>query len=197
MLKRSFSAMAAAGDSDASLVARLRNREAEAMADLYSRFSRLVWSVVLHIVREEGPAEDLTQEIFLRVWNNIDRFQPGPGGNLAPWLVAIARNRAIDYRRSTNARIESHIQELDFSEYSVGRADVERDVFNAHSAHIIKEAIAKLDHKQRTVIDLAYFEGLSQSEIAERLGEPLGTVKGWARSALKNLRQNLSRVIAA
>ncbi len=181
---------------DEELAIRLQRRDPDAMADLYDRFGRVAWSVIVAIVRDEGVAEDLVQETFLRVWNRVHAFEPGRGA-LGPWLLAIARNRAIDHLRSASGRMDRTTLELDAREHPSLFVDMEREVLNADHARMIKKAIAKLSANQQKVIELAYYEGLSQTEMAERMGEPLGTVKTWVRSALKHLREELGQAVAA
>ncbi len=184
------------GEHDQELALRLQRREPDAMRDLYDRFGRLAYSVILSIVRDAAIAEDLVQETFLRVWNRAQAFEAGRGA-LGPWLLAIARNRAIDHIRSVSSRMERNSFEFDAREHPSMFVDMERDVFNTDHARIIRAAIAKLNPNQQKVIELAYYEGLSQTEMAERMGEPLGTVKTWVRSALKHLRDELGQAVTA
>jgi RNA polymerase sigma-70 factor, ECF subfamily len=141
-------------------------------------------------------AEDLVQETFLRVWNRVHAFEPGKGA-LGPWLLTIARNRAIDHLRSVGARMDRNVYELDVREHPSLFVNMEREVLNADHARVIRKAIAKLNANQQKVIELAYYEGLSQTEMAQRMGEPLGTVKTWVRTALKVLREELGQAVAA
>src|SRR5580700_10025592 len=134
---------------------------------------------------------DLVQETFLRVWNRIQAFEPGRGA-LGPWLLAIARNRAIDHVRSSAARIDRNAFELDVREHPSLFVDMEREVENTDHARVIRQAVTKLSPNQRKVIELAYYEGLSQTEMAERMDQPLGTVKTWVRAALKALRDDVA-----
>jgi RNA polymerase sigma-70 factor (ECF subfamily) len=152
--------------------------------------------VILSIVRDGAVAEDLVQETFLRVWNRIHAFEPARGA-LGPWLLAIARNRAIDHLRSLSAGMDRNAYELDFREHPSLFVDMERDVLNIDHARVIRQAIAKLSANQQKVIELAYYEGLSQTEMAERMGEPPGTVKTWVRTALKHLREELGQAVEA
>jgi RNA polymerase sigma-70 factor (ECF subfamily) len=189
-------ALQMSGQHDEELARRLQRREPQAMADLYDRFGRLAYSVVVAIVRDTGVAEDLVQETFLRVWNRVHAFEAGRG-SLGPWLLAIARNRAIDHLRSLTARMDRNAYELDLREHPSLFVDMEREVLNTDHARLIRKAIAKLSANQQKVIELAYYEGLSQTEMAERMGEPLGTVKTWVRAALKLLREELGQAAAA
>ena len=181
---------------DEDLARRLQRHEPDAMVELYERFGRIAYSVVVAIVRDTGIAEDLVQETFLRVWNRVHGFEPGRGA-LGPWLLAIARNRAIDYVRSADARMDRKAFDLDVREHPSLFTDMEREVLNTDHAQLIRRAIAKLNPKQQKVIELAYYEGMSQSEMAEKMGEPLGTVKTWVRSALRSLREELGQAVTA
>ncbi len=189
-------ALEVSGNKDEELARQLQQRSPDAMARLYDRFGRVAWSVIVAIVRDQAIAEDLVQETFLRVWNRIQFFEPGKGA-LGPWLLAIARNRAIDYVRSATVRIERNAFELDVREHPSLFVDRERDVVNADHARVIRQAVSRLSEKQQKVIELAYYEGLSQTEMAERMGEPLGTVKTWVRTALKSLREELAQGVTA
>jgi RNA polymerase sigma-70 factor, ECF subfamily len=179
---------------DEELAIRLQRRDPEAMRDLYDRFGRMAWSVIVAIVRDSAVAEDLVQETFLRVWNRVHAFNARRGA-LGPWLLAIARNRAIDHLRSLSARMDKNAWELDVREHPSLFVDLEREVLNTDHARLLRKAIAGLNANQQKVIELAYYEGLSQTEMAERMGEPLGTVKTWVRSALKHLREQLGQVV--
>ncbi len=189
-------ALEMSGQHNTDLALRLQRREPDAMTELYDRFGRLAYSIIVGIVRDASLAEDLTQETFLRVWNRIHAFDAERGA-LGPWLLAIARNRAIDHLRSLTNRMERNAYELDVREHPSLFTDMERDLVNTDHARIIKASIAKLNANQQKVIELAYYEGLSQTEMAERMGEPLGTIKTWVRSALKTLREDLGQAVAA
>jgi len=185
-------ALELSGHYDEELARRLQKREERAMADLYDRYGRLAWSVIVAIVRDTSLAEDLVQETFLRVWNRIQFFEPGRGA-LGPWLLAIARNRAIDHMRSVGSRMNRGSVELDIASHPSLFVDMERELVNKDHGRLIGEALKKLSANQQRVIELAYYEGLSQTEMAERMGQPLGTVKTWVRSALAILRAQLTR----
>jgi RNA polymerase sigma-70 factor (ECF subfamily) len=184
------------GQHNEDLARRLQRREPDAMKDLYDRFGKLAYSVVLGIVRDASTAEDLVQETFLRVWNRIQAFEPGRGA-LGPWLLAIARNRAIDHVRSSSSKIDRNAFGLDLDEHPSLFVDMQREVENTDHARIIRAAIKKLNPNQQKVIELAWYEGLSQTEMAERMGQPLGTIKTWVRSALGVLREALGQAVAA
>ena len=184
------------GAADPDLAERLKRREPQAMADLYDRYGRLAYSVILRIVRDSEMAEDLVQETFIRIWSRSQAFDSKKGA-LGPWLLAVARNRAIDYLRSVDGRMARSSYELVEMENPALFANLESQVIASDQASRIREALSKLNASQRNVIELAYFEGLSQTEMAEKLGQPLGTIKTWVRTALKNLRDQLGVVASA
>jgi RNA polymerase sigma-70 factor, ECF subfamily len=181
--------------ADADLVARLQRRDPEALGALYDRYGRLAYSLILRVVRDAGIAEDLVQETFLRVWNRVNGFD-AEKGSIGPWLLAVARNRAIDYLRSSSGR-ERNAYEFEESDHPALYTDMERDLLISDNARRVKEAMRKLPANHRQALELAYFEGLSQTEMAERMGQPLGTVKTWVRTALKSLRDDLGVVVTA
>jgi RNA polymerase sigma-70 factor, ECF subfamily len=177
---------------DSGLVARMQRRDPQALAELYDRYGAVTYSLILRVVRDTGIAEDLVQETFLRVWNRVSGFD-AQKGSIGPWLLAVARNRAIDYLRSAGGR-ERNAVEYEESDHPSLYCDMEKDILASDKARKVKSAIDKLPANHRQVIELAYFEGLSQTEMAERMGQPLGTVKTWVRTALKNLRDELAVV---
>ncbi len=182
--------------TEVGLVERLKRRESAAMGELYDRYGKLVYSVIFRIVREQSIAEDLAQEAFLRVWNRVQFFDAEKGA-LGPWVLAVARNRAIDHLRSAAGRMSGKATDLDGPlEHPAAFVNLERDIMNSDRARLLRAAMEKLNAKQREVIELAYYEGLSQSEMAERMNQPLGTVKSWVRTALKILRSELEEVVS-
>jgi RNA polymerase sigma-70 factor (ECF subfamily) len=174
---------------DTELVERLRRHDPQALAELYDRFGRVTYSLILRVVRDAAIAEDLVQETFLRVWNRVHSLD-AEKGSIGPWMLAVARNRAIDYLRSTAGR-ERNALDLEETEHPALYLDMERDILMSDETRRVKAAMEKLSPNCRQVMELAYFEGLSQAEMAERMGQPLGTVKTWVRSALKSLRDQL------
>jgi RNA polymerase sigma-70 factor (ECF subfamily) len=181
--------------SDSELIGRLQRHDPQALAELYDRYGRLTYSLILRVVRDTGVAEDLVQETFMRVWNRAQGLD-AQKGSIGPWLLAVARNRAIDYLRSAGGR-ERNALEFEETDHPSLYIDMERDILSSDKARRIKSAMERLSPNQREVIELAYFEGLSQTEMAERMGQPLGTVKTWVRAALKNLRDELGPAVPA
>jgi RNA polymerase sigma-70 factor (ECF subfamily) len=161
------------------------------MSDLYDRYGRIAYSLIFRVVRDTGVAEDLVQETFLRVWNRIHSFDQERGA-LGPWILTVARNRAIDYLRSVDGRMSAGSLELDRTEIPALFSGLNDGALALDRARRLKSAFEKLNPNHRTVIELAYFEGLSQTEMAERMKQPLGTIKTWVRTALKALREELA-----
>jgi RNA polymerase sigma-70 factor, ECF subfamily len=176
--------------SELALVERLRNRDPEALEAAYDRYSAVVYSVFLRITRNQSAAEDLVQELFIRVWTHISSFDPSKAA-LSVWILSIARNLGIDYVRSAQARFSARLQPMEHADRADRKARIEPELV-IHRGRTVKAAFETLNLKQRRVLELAYFQGLSQTEIASHLQEPLGTVKSWMRSALHCLRATVS-----
>jgi len=177
-------------NADAAVVKRLQGRDPLALAELYDRYGRMAYSLIVRVVRDGAIAEDLVQETFLRVWSSAQGFDAEKGA-FEPWLLAVARNRTVDYLRSANGRERNEVEWEEHDHPSLCTY-LERDILASDSARSVRVALLKLAPHQREAIDLAYFEGLTQTEVAERMGQPLGTVKTWTRAALKNLRDELT-----
>ena len=178
-----------AGPEERALIARLQRRDPQALAELYDRYGKIAYSLVLRVVRDKAIAEDLVQETFLRVWNRVHSID-SEKGSVGPWLMAIARNRAIDYLRSSAGR-ERNALELDETDHAPLYRGMEAELLFSDQARRVKVAMDKLAPNHRAVMELAYFEGLSQSEMAVKMGQPLGTIKTWVRTALQCLRDEL------
>lgn len=180
--------------SDQELMTSLQRRDHQALALLYDRHARSVYSLALHILRDRAAAEDVTQEVFLQLWREPQRYleERGP---LGPWLLRVTRNRAIDLlRRSSRerwpARPDARGADLHVPDPSPGP---DEHVWSVALATRVHEALGELSDAQRQVIELAYFRGLTQREMADALGLPLGTVKTRVRTALRRLAEILTR----
>jgi RNA polymerase sigma-70 factor (ECF subfamily) len=175
---------------DVDLVARIAERDETALATLYGRHAGTLLALSLRILSASGDAEDVVQETFLQVWRQATRYDPARS-SVNSWLVLIARSRAID--RLRNRRVaerillaaEGEAREVDAS------PGADRNVFFAERRARIRRALAALPAEQREVIELAFFRGLTQSEIALRTSTPLGTVKTRTLLAMKKLRAAL------
>jgi RNA polymerase sigma-70 factor (ECF subfamily) len=177
------------GPSDLELVARLRSRDRAALEALYDRYARRVYSLALSIVRDQQAAEDITQELFIHLWQFPHHYMPERGA-FAPWLLRSARNRAIDILRQRSRDYQGGVQFDAMS--ALAQDDPDDLVLRADVAAGLRRALAELDSGLREGLELAYFSGLTQREIAERLGLPLGTVKTRVRTALWRLAEALA-----
>ena len=173
--------------AEADLIERLRKRDPESLAAAYDRYGKLVYSLFIRITRNQSTAEDLVQELFLRLWNHANEFDPAKGA-LGVWIVSIARNIGIDHVRSAQSRFSARLRGIDHIDplcFSHNPSGAESRIDNVRT---VREAFASLTPNEKRVIEMAYFDGYSQSEIAKEIQEPLGTVKSWMRSALGRLR---------
>lgn len=171
--------------SESDLVLGLISKSPEALAIAYDRYGSMVYSILIRITRNPSISEDLTQEAFLRVWTRSREFDMAKG-KLGVWIVAITRNLAIDFVRSAQHRTSVGIQpqSLIRSDAEIAFADVD----------VSRKMLASLTSVQREILELAYFEGCSQKEIAERLKTPVGTIKSRMRAALQQLRMAFSEL---
>ena len=179
--------------SDAELIELVAKGEARALEVLYDRYSRVVYSFALRIVGDPQLAEEILQEVFFRVWQQGSGFQSNRG-SLITWLLSITHNLAIDEVRKRNRRpqkADSEDPELVLSAMADESTDIEQEVWLSGVRTAIVEALNRVPKEQRDVIELAYFRGLTQREIAETLGQPLGTVKTRMRLGLQKLREQL------
>jgi RNA polymerase sigma-70 factor, ECF subfamily len=184
--------LALSPEQERLLVQRLKQRDPDAMMELYDAYSRLVYSIILRAVDNSSIAEEITQEAFLRVWNRVHTFDE-QRGNFEGWLVTVARNRAFDYLRSIrNAPDSSGVNLSDLEQSSLFQTADSLAPDRQLAVRAVQEALRSLGHEQRQVIELTHFEGMTQTEIAGQLNKPLGTVKGLVRSALKVLRAALA-----
>jgi RNA polymerase sigma-70 factor (ECF subfamily) len=165
-----------------ALVTAVRSGDQSAMGILYDRYSRVVYAVALRVLGDTGAAEDVLQEVFMQLWRNPAAFDASRG-NLGPWLAVIARNRAIDSLRKRRP-------ETDFENVVVSvTPDMAGEAENSRVLTKVRGALSEMPASQRTALEMAYFEGLTHSEIAAKTGEPLGTVKTRIRAGLMALRK--------
>lgn len=179
--------------SDVELIARLADADAAALEVLYDRYSRVVYSFGLRIVGDPQLAEELLQEVFLRAWQQGAAFRETRGA-FVTWLLSITHNMAIDEvrkRRRRPQKADSAEPELLLAGLPDTRQDVEDEVWLSSLRATIIQAMERLPPAQREAIDMAYFQGLTQREISERLGEPLGTIKTRMRLGIQKLREQL------
>jgi RNA polymerase sigma-70 factor (ECF subfamily) len=171
--------------SDDLLLDRVRQSDQQAMAQVFVRYGGMVYSVALRVLKDPGHAEDVMQEVFFQLWKKPDGFVR-ERGSLAGWLLVLARNRAIDQLR--RRKPTDSPDDVVLPANSNLASETERNLMMEKVRGILKD----LPVEQQKSLELAYFEGLSQSEIAERTGDPLGTVKTRIRLALIGLRKALA-----
>jgi RNA polymerase sigma-70 factor (ECF subfamily) len=172
---------------DVTLIERIAAREASAVGDLYDRHSRLLYGLILRILRDRSEADEILQDVFVTVWNRAETYKVALGSPAA-WLVRIARNKAIDRLRANTARmraVESAPLELQAS----GNPEV--SALLGEQQRVVARALQAIPRDQRDLIEEAYYLGRTQSELAERYKLPLGTVKTRIRTGLLMLRQQL------
>ena len=179
--------------TDVELFCALKAGHPSALGILYDRYANLVYRLALRILANPQEAEDLTQEVFLTLWRS-NTYNPARG-SLSSFLTILTRSRAIDKLRSRGTKLkflQRWSQMMDNETFSP--TPFESVSLNQRSQYV-RNALAQLPEKQRQVLEMAYYDGLSQSEIAKQLDKPLGTIKTWARQGLLKLRQNLKDFI--
>lgn len=172
--------------SDAALVERMLRRDESALAALYDRYAGMLSSLLNRILRDTQAAEEILQDIFFQLWQNASRFDAARG-SLPGWLTVIARNRAISRLRRHNPAAGDPLPET----VVIPSPSLENAVSQRELMARVKSVLQNLPGEQRAALELAYFEGLTHSEIAQRTGDPLGTVKTRLRSGLETLKRNL------
>ncbi|HEX9442249.1 MAG TPA: sigma-70 family RNA polymerase sigma factor [Roseiflexaceae bacterium] len=178
------------GRPDADLLGLVIRREQSALAALYDRYGTRVFALALRLLGDRQAAEEVTQDVFLRIWQRADTFQPGAASVLA-WLLAITRNRSIDELRSRRAAARRQ-EAPELSGTPAGDADdPQRRAEDRLLADDVRRVLNRLPPRQRRAVELAIFGGLTHSEIAAALDAPLGTVKSWLRQGLRQLRATL------
>ena len=173
---------AAKASEDAAILERVEHGDQEAMGLLFDRYSGIVYSVALRVLKDTGQAEDVMQDIFIQIWKKPGAFISGRG-SLGAWLVVVARNRAIDALR--RRRPTDSVEDVVLTSSTDLAAEAERNTLMEK----VRAYMGQLPPEQRKSVEMAYFEGLSHSEIAEKTGDPLGTVKTRIRLALITLRK--------
>lgn len=182
-MRRSFAHL-----SDEAVVALVARSDQSALAELYDRFGRVAYGVALRILRDERLAEDAVQEGFLTAWRNADRFMP-ERAKASTWLLTLVHRRAVDLVRREDRRRADSLPEDAEAASSGSAAD---DAWLRFERERIQSALKQLPDQQREALELAYYGGFSQSELAERLGQPVGTIKSRMFTGLARLRELLA-----
>lgn len=181
----------AADHSDTDLLRGVVARDADAFGALYDRYHRLAFGLAYRMLDDPSRAEEVVQDAFMQVWNRAGTFDFDRGGNVRGWLMTIVHHRSIDLHRR-HGRHDTQAISLDDRLDLRASTDVWEDVSRTMTQEVMREALDTLPDDQRRTIELAYFGGLSQSEIAQRESMPLGTVKGRMRLGLNKLRTVLA-----
>ena len=174
------------------LLARITKRERAAFEQLYTRYSNILYATAMKFLKEDADAQDVVQDVFIQIWDKAKLYDPAKGKPLT-WALTMTRNRSIDRIRAIQrrTRLRDDFEKETVADESAGIREALSGVDASEKTQILRDAVARLSPEQRKVIDLAFFGGLTQSEIADRLGEPLGTVKARARRGLMKLKELL------
>ena len=178
-----------AAPSDSELLARVGAGDDAALGVLYDRYGGAAFGLAFRMLGDRGTAEDIVQEAFLAVWRRGSTFDLGRG-SVKAWLLSIVRNAAIDRTRGRHRHQLGEVA-IDDVAYRLASEDVWDDVARNIDRENVRKALGTLPPEQRETLELAYFGGLTQAEIAERTGEPLGTIKSRARLGLRRLERAL------
>lgn len=176
---------------DTALVVAIGRWRDDALAEVYRRHGGSVYSLARRVLGDDARAEEVVQEVFLRLWQHPDRFDPDRG-TLRSFLLAAAHGRAVDLLRSESSRRDREMREARAA--ATAGYDIEREVWDLTLAEQVKAALAELSPDERSAIELAYFGGHTYRQVAVLLGQPEGTVKSRIRTGLRRLQSNLARV---
>jgi RNA polymerase sigma-70 factor (ECF subfamily) len=175
--------------TEEELIRLIREGNSTAFSYLYKNYSRAIFGIISSIIDNKNEAEDVLQNVFVKIWNNFPAYDPNKG-RLYTWMLNIARNMAIDFVRSRHAKMETQIHKIENNVYEINR----QHQHNIDCDHIgLKDVVDNLKEDQKKLIKMAYFGGYTQEEMAEELQMPLGTVKTKIRSALLTLRELMSK----
>jgi RNA polymerase sigma-70 factor (ECF subfamily) len=172
-------------DEEQTLLARVARKDAGAFESLYDRFGRPVYSVAMKMLRDQAAAEEVTQDVFLSLWRTAGQFDPRKSA-ARTWILSMAHHKAVDAVRRRRVRAAEPL-----TESMVDDPDVAGQALRAVEAERVREALGALSESQRQALALAYYEGLTQQEVAARLGVPLGTIKTRMRDGMLKLRESL------
>jgi RNA polymerase sigma-70 factor (ECF subfamily) len=189
-----LSAVADSSAADRAAFDRMARGDQDALGEIYDRHGRLVYSLAFRIVRDQADAEDVVQEVFSQAWRQAARYDPSRGSVLA-WLLTLTRSRSIDRLRGRRARPQPTVDEAVLNAVPDGAPSADVQALWSGQSATIRAAVDELSVLQRVAIELAFFEGLTHAEIAERLELPLGTVKTRIRQGLLKLRDRLAGAV--
>jgi RNA polymerase sigma-70 factor (ECF subfamily) len=168
--------------------------EQRALEELYDRHGRAAYSLALRVTQQPAAAEEIVQDVFLLVWKSARQYDPGRG-TLLPWLLTVTRNRALDHLRLKREKQRRREDEWQETALPMPAFSGEQEIDSRRRGERVRRLMTELPEQNRRAIELAFFEGLTHSEIAAALQEPLGTVKSWIRSGLLRLREGLKEAM--
>jgi len=187
-----YSSETGSNAEDAELIRRMCNADETALGALYDRWVRSLYSLVFHLLKDPDDAEDVVEETFWQAWRKSSSYDPSRGA-VSTWLLTIGRRKALDRMRARTRRREDPMsQESAYADLPSGDPDPLQDTEGSELRIHVRAALDELPLEQREVLELGYFRGMSQTEIADRTGQPLGTVKTRMRLAMQKLREPLS-----
>ena len=174
------------------LLARIAQRERVAFEELYTRYSNILYATAMKFLKQDADAQDVVQDVFIQIWDKAKLYDPAKGKPLT-WALTLTRNRSIDRIRAIQrrGRLREDFEKETVVDESAGIREALSGVDASEKNQILRDAVQRLSPEQRKVIELAFFGGLTQNEVANRLGEPLGTVKARARRGLMKLKELL------
>ena len=189
------SAAARAQEIDALLVGRIQAADEDALSTLYDRWVNQVYSIAVHILGGSDEADDVVERTFSQIWRDAARYDPARG-SVGSWIIVIARSHALTRRRADLRRVRHDELRSSYmeNEGAISATSPLQNVEANEDRELVRGAVERLPEEQQRVVTMAYFDGLSQTEIAERLGIPLGTVKTRVRLAISKLRASLGRL---
>lgn len=171
--------------SDDELLQRVRSREGDALMALYRRYRLRAFALVLRILQDRHTAEEVLQDLFQKLWDHPEKFDSSKG-ELLSWLLTVARNISLDYKRKESRRASFYV--YPDVETQVALASLTEHRLDAETIHSVRQVLETLPEEQKRVLELSYFEGLTHPELAETLGESLGTVKTRIRLGMNKLK---------
>lgn len=181
--------------ADQAVIKRLADGDQDALGELYDRHARSVYALALRILQDPADAEDIVQEVFAQAWKQATRYDVTRGA-VGAWLLTVARSRAIDRLRARRARPDRAGLEHAPTHLVDPLAAPDSQLASSEQVRVVRAALAALPLLQRVALELAYYEGLTHTEIAEQLEQPLGTVKTRIRQALLKLRDAMTETLA-
>jgi RNA polymerase sigma-70 factor (ECF subfamily) len=180
--------------SDAALMAGIRSRNSQSLAQLYDRHSSMVFALCVRMLRDRDEAEDVMLEVFWELWDRSARYDPSRSNPLT-YLMRVTRSRLIDRLRARRSRQRTELASSDLAEVDIGLGDPDIEplagTLRVEQRELVSRAMQSLSVEQRQAVEMAFFDAMTHSEIAEKLKQPLGTIKSRIRQALTRLRQSL------